>query len=450
MIQSGFIAAIDLGTSKIKGVVGRKNENGIISIMAHESVSSENCIRRGVIHNVEETGAKVRRVIDFLEKRIEKKIGRVYVSLSGQSLYSINIREVNTVSPSGIVNEEIVRQLKAGAEKFKPDFRRKYAIADVEYFTDDKPEKNPIGVTCSRIEADYKVIVGRPNLYTNIQKAVEEKGQIQVADIIVGPLATAAIALTDEEKELGCALIDFGGGTTSLSIYKDDVLRYMVIIPFGGKNITKDIGALNFAETEAEQYKIKFGKAKDNQETSLFSSPFSSKPDINLEELNKVIIMRLDEITANIKEQIIQSGYNNQLGAGAIITGGASQLKNIDQYLENKLEMKVRKANTKKAVVNNASEITNDPAFTEVLGILALADGDCEQAFIEPVEYEETFEDTKTENKKGKKTFNDLRNIVKSNQEKEEKKHEKQKGNSLGQKMGNFFTTLFSDDENEE
>ena len=258
----------------------------------------------------------------MLENTLDRKIGKVYVSIGGQSVHTEMIREMKQLSSSGIVTESVVEQLRNAADKYKPDLKRKYAIVDVEYFLDDKPEKNPVGVTCSTIEAEYQVVVGRPNLGPNLEKVIVEKGHLQIADFLVGPLAAAAIVLTDEEKELGCAFLDFGAGTTTLSIYKGSILRRMVTIPFGGKNITKDIAELNFVESDAEQYKVKYGKAaRENTESSLFASPFTSKPDIDLVELNKVIVMRLDEITANIKEQIRLSGYQEQLGAGLIITG---------------------------------------------------------------------------------------------------------------------------------
>src|SRR5690606_29405448 len=198
-------------------------------------------------------------------------------------------------------------------------------VADVEYYIDDKPERNPVGVTGSQIEAGFELIVGRPNLMHNIEKSIKAKSELEIAGYVVGPVASAAIALTDEEKELGCAFIDFGAGTTTLSVYKEGILRRMVVIPFGGRSITKDICALNFTENDAEQLKIKFGKAMETHEGPLFTSPFSSKPDIDLAELNKVIGMRLDEIIANIREQISLSGYEEQLGAGVVITGDASQ-----------------------------------------------------------------------------------------------------------------------------
>lgn len=388
MTQSGFLAVIDLGTSRIKGVVGRKNENGVLSIMASGTIDSGNSIRRGMVYNIEQAGANVQKLVMMLENSISRKIARVYVSLAGQSLHTLEFNEMKQLS-SGMVTEEVVKQLHMAAEKFQPEMKRNYRVADVEYYIDDKPERSPVGVTGSQIEAGFELIVGRPNLLTNIQKSISSKTELEIADYIVGATASAAMALNEEEKELGCGFLDFGAGTTTLTVYKNGILRRMVVIPFGGKNLTKDICALNFTENDAEQLKIKFGKAFENHDGPLFSSPFSSKPDIDLTELNKVIGMRLDEIIANIKEQINLSGYEGKLGAGLIISGGASQLRNLDIYLTQKLKLPVRKASAKKSMINNAPELINDPSYTQVLGMLLSAEEDCGQVAVESHDEEE-------------------------------------------------------------
>lgn len=449
-MQSGFIAAIDLGTSKITGVIGRKNENGVISVLACDSISSDNCIRRGLVYNIEETGAKIRKLVTMLENRLNRKVGKVYVSLAGQSLHTVDFREMRQLTSSGIITENVVEQLRAAARKFAPELKRNYAIADVEYFVDDKPEKNPVGVSCSQIEANFELVVGRPSLLSNIEKSVTEKAQMPIADYIVGPIAAAAIALSDEEKELGCAFIDFGAGTTSLSIYKGGILRKMVTIPFGGRNITKDICGLNFIESEAEQLKVKFGKVFEANDNSFFNSPFSSKPDVDMKELNKVILLRLDEITANLVEQIKLSGFQGQLGAGVVITGGASLLKNLDLYLKDKLEMPVRKASAKKAFINNSSELANDPSLTEALGLLLCGTEDCEYVAVENHEGEDAGGTSETP--ASSRRINELRNKVKKDQKKREKKEEKKhsSGNGLFSKIENVLGNMFSDDDDDE
>lgn len=443
MIQSGFIAAIDLGTSKITGIVGRMNESNVISVLASETIPSNQCIRRGLVYNVEETGAKVKKLISLLENKLGRNIGKVYVSIAGQSLRSMEYRERKQLSSTGIVTEDIVNQLRDVAEKYQPDMVRRYAIADVEYYLDDKPEKNPVGVTCSNVEADFQLIVGRPNLISNIEKSITERAQVEIAGYTVGALASAAVALTDDEKELGCAFIDFGAGTTTLSVFKGGILRRMVVIPFGGRTITKDICELNFTEADAEQYKIKFGKARENNENSLFS-PFSSKPDIDLVELNKVIVMRLEEITANLKEQIKLSGYEEQLGAGIVITGGASQLKNLDLYLADKLKMSVRRASAKKSVVNNSPDLANDPAMTQALGLLMFGTEDCEAIIFED---DESKEQPVEEKKRSGRRFGEMREKVKKEKIKVEKREKKNSGGGFKDAIGGFFSGMFTEDD---
>lgn len=442
MKQSGFIVAIDLGSSKIAGVVGRMNENDVISILANGSIPSNRCIRRGMVYNIEETASKVKKLISMLENTIGRRIGKVYVSISGQSLHTIDHRERRQLSSSGIVTESIINQLTDAAEKFKPDMSRNYGVADVEYFIDNKPEREPVGVSCSVIEANFKIITGRPNLIYNIEKSIKEKLNLQIAGYTIGAIASASIALNDDEKELGCAYLDFGAGTTTLSIYKGGILRRLVEIPFGGKNLTSDICELNFTENDAEQYKVKFGKARENIENSLLS-PFSSKPTIDLVELNKVIVMRLDEITANIKEQIKLSSYEGQLGSGIVMTGGASQLKNLDIYLTEKLKMPVRRASAKKIFINNSPDVANDPSLTQALGLLLFGTEDCELS-----EIENGADELIADNKKMAANAN-----VKKEKPKKKKREEtwvkKNTGGGFKDAIGGFLSGMFSEDDDE-
>lgn len=413
MTQSEFIAVVDLGTSKITCVVGRKNEDGGISVLHHETIDSENSIRRGLVYNIENTGGKIDRVVRLMENKMGHKIGQIYVSLSGQSLQTLEFKELRQLY-NGIVEEDDVNALIDSANSFNKDLlnssslelRYNYLIGDVEYFIDGKSERHPVGVTGKNLEGVFQLIVGRPNLLTNIKSCASDKAKIPLAGFIVGAIASSKIVLTEEDKELGCALIDFGAGTTTLSIYKEGMLRRMVVIPFGGKNITKDIMALQLMENEAERLKIKYGQAAETRTNSFFESPFSSKSEVDVKELNRVIGLRLDEIVANVKEQIILSGYQDKLASGAVIIGGASKLKNLDVYLKQKLNMPIRKGVISKGVINNANELVNDPAFTQVLGMLLIAEKNC--AYNEPVKEEspivEEHEETQKSNKSSKKT----------------------------------------------
>ncbi len=151
-MHSGFIVVIDLGTSRIKGVVGRKNEHNVISILASGSIDAGNSIRRGMVYNIEQVGANVHKLVMMLENSMGRKIGKVYVSLAGQSLHTLEFNEMKQL-PAGMVTEEVVNQLRKAAERFQPEMKRNYRVADVEYYIDEKPERNPVGVTGSQIEA---------------------------------------------------------------------------------------------------------------------------------------------------------------------------------------------------------------------------------------------------------------------------------------------------------
>ena len=452
MQQPGFIAAIDLGTSKIAGVAGRKNDNNTVSVLAYATTPSENSVRRGAVHNIDEVGARVRKVVTMLENKLGETIDKVYISLTGQSLHSFDFWETKQLAGNTVTEDTLV-QLKEMAGKFAhPDGKRCFAIADMEYFLDDKAEQNPVGVPCSLIEAEYKIIVGRSSLSTNIEKSVKEKAKLKIAGTPIGIQASAAIALTPEEKMLGCAFIDFGAGTTTLSVYKGGILRRMVVIPFGGKTITEDIRALNYTEEQAESSKIKLGSATDKQQHKDKSkgfggivSPFAQKTSPlsgSTVELNNAIKMRLEEIVVNIEEQIKQSGYEGELGAGLIITGGASQLRNLDTYLTEKLKLPVRKASANKAYISNMSELAADPSLTQLLGLLLLGKNDCSQVQEKaPVVEQEEKEEVEVEVPKT------ATNIKSTTTKKDSNAPVKRR---FGRGIGSLLDGLFKDEEDEE
>lgn len=441
MIESGFIAAIDLGTSKITGIVARKNDDNVISVLACETTKSGNSIRRGLVYNIKETNANVRKVISKLENKLITnnlggKIAKVYVSVAGQSLHTIQHTVSKQLSSTGIVTDNVIEQMHKEAREFKPDMSELYNIADVEYIINGKAESKPVGVTTEAIEANYQMIVGRPNIVTNIDKSIKENSGIEIAGYVVGPLASANIALNEDEKELGCAFIDFGAGSTSVSIFKEGKLRHMVVIPFGGATITKDISELNLVEKDAEEHKIIYGKISEPKDTSLSKSSTEKTTEKNLDfsKLVHVIEMRVQEIVENIEAQINYSGYKDKLGAGLIITGGASQLKNLDLYLEAKLGMSVRKASAKRTYINNFPELANDPSYTQALGLLLYGKVNCEEEVIkEPV----------GESVEGKL---DKRKKIKS--EPSSKRNAGDKIKDMFGGLGGLFAGMFDEDDN--
>jgi len=434
MEQSGFIVGIDLGTSSIVGVLGRKNEQGVISILASESVPSDSAVKYGVIYNIDEAAGKIKKLISMLENKTGKKIGKAYVSIAGKSLKAVEHKETKLLDGMTPITFAVLDGMEQHAKLNKPEFYTNYSVLAPEYYLDGKYEDDPIDKVASSIEGHYRLIIGRPNIKANLLKSISEKAKIEIAGFIVGPVAEGALVLDEHDRQAGCALVDFGAGTTTLSIYKGGLLRYMAVIPLGGRTITKDIQELGFVFDSAETYKIRYGKlGKDKNKTI-----GEIAPEVDLRELNKVIQLRQDEIILNVINQIKESGYADQLEAGIIIMGGASQINGLTDYLAEKSQMTVRRAIAKRVYINNAADLLQNPLYTQALSLLLFGNENCEKKEMPVVA-------TKPEETQEK--------IVEPEILQKQKKQKKQKDGKqttlfgFFEKIQNFGGTMFNDEE---
>lgn len=382
MGYTDFIATIDLGTSRMVGMVGKKNEQGALSIIAYEVENSATCIRRGCVYNVEETANKIKRLIRKLENKLQgATIAKVYVGVGGQSVKTIEHKVPKLLGPEGVVTEEVIHSLYMECCNYRPDMLEVLAAVSPVYFLDDKPELNPVGVPCARIEARYKLIVGRPSLKRNIYKSIEERAQIEIAGIIVSPLALAQAVLSEDERDLGCALIGFGAGATTLTIYKNGQLKNLVVIPFGSGLITRDITSLHIVESEAERLKIAYGSAIMEPETEqtiqVNSADGMGMREIKITELNNVIEARMEEILKNVYARMDETGLNNVLGAGVVITGGGAALKNLPEIIKKQLNMPVRYGASRKSLLEIQESIAGNPEYATAIGLLLQGKVNC-------------------------------------------------------------------------
>lgn len=443
MEQSGFIVGIDLGTSKIIGVVGRKNEQGVISILASESIPSDSCVKYGVIYNIDEAAGKIKKLINLLENKTGKKIGKAYVSVAGKSLRAIEHKETKLLDGTTPITFALLDNLEQQAKLNKPEFFTNYSVLAPEYYLDGNYEEDPIDKIGSTLDGHYRLVIGRPNIKTNLAKSITEKAQIEIAGYIVGPFAAGALVLDEHDRQAGCALVDFGASTTTLSIYKGGLLRFMSVIPFGGRTITKDVQELGFVFESAETYKIRYGKlGKEKNKAAADVSP-----DVDLRELNKVIQLRQDEIILNVINQIKLSGYADELDAGIIMIGGASQMNGLVDYLAEKSQLPVKRAVAKRVYINNAAELLQNPLYTQALSLLLFANENCEKKEVVMPKVEPVIAPTPT-----------LTPPVEEEEEPEEdtkknKKHKKQKDGKqttlfgFFEKIQNFGGTMFNDEE---
>jgi cell division protein FtsA len=391
MAYTNFFAAIDLGSTHIVGIVGTRNANGL-SILAYEMEDSENCIRRGSIYNVKETANKIKRLVLKLENKLNgSKIGKVYVGVGGQSIRSVNHKVSKVFADTSDVTDEAVDALDKECFEFRPDLLSVLDVVSPTYYLDDKIEPNPVGVACKRIEACYKLIVGRPSLQQNINNSIKEQARIDVAGVLVSPLALADVVLNDNEKELGCALVNFGGGVTSVTIFKGGKLVDLCVIPLGSNLITKDIMDLNIVEKEAERIKINYARAtvdRENDPTIMVEKPDGmGMKEIKQSELNQIVQARVNEILENVYYRIEKS--NVQLGAGIVLAGGGSSLKYLSDVIRDHTKKDVRFATIRNDVMEKGDVVAGNPIYLVAVGLLAQSVENC-AAHIEgkPFEHE--------------------------------------------------------------
>ena len=381
MERREFIVAIDLGTSKIAAVAGVKDALGFITVLAVEQEASNGCIRRGVVYNVDETAVKIKKIISKLENKLPNKIAKAYVGLSGQSLQAIDHSVSLHFETETTITEDIISQLYQDAKKFQPELLDLLDAVYPRYEVDGKSEQNPSGVMGTDIVAHYKIIVARPSIKRKIILAAEKAG-LSLAGYFVTPLAVGNFLLTDTEKDLGCALIDFGAGTTTLSVYKGGNLRHLVVFPIGGNSITKDICNLNIIESEAEQVKIRYGRLgtvdAEEQDVAISTSGDAyGAQQIKVFDLNVVIEAREEEIIENIINQIELSESSRNLGAGIVLTGGAVALKGLAEKIRTKVNCEVRHSSPKRIQALGTLPDVHDLSYLQAISLMASGKENC-------------------------------------------------------------------------
>ncbi|GHU62382.1 cell division protein FtsA [Bacteroidia bacterium] len=332
-----FIAALDLGTFKMTAMFARKNFDGTLSGIQSESLPSRNSIKRGCVYNIEDAANNVSALIRKLNRKTTIPISKVYVGIGGQSLRT-ELCSIKKEVEDGTVTQELLNTIQEEIRnQYEDDVDEVLDILPQEYYLDGQLDSKPRGASASSIEAQYLMVIGGRKL-KRISRIVPK--DVEIAGYIVSPLATAQAVLTDNEKNQGCALIEFGAGITYLSIYKNGYLKYMVAIPLGGIAITKDIRSLNVSEEEAEDIKIKYGSAiwdvKEEKKIKVGEDTPTPR-DIEIKNLTMCIEARINEIFENAIYQIEASGYpKNMLNAGIIITGGGANLKDLPEFIHQK------------------------------------------------------------------------------------------------------------------
>ena len=258
MATTEFIAAIELSSSKISGIAGKKNSDGSIQVLAYAREDASSFIHKGVIYNIDKTAQALTSIINKLESQLNNSIAKVYVGIGGQSLRTVKNAVSRVLEEEGIISQELVDAIIYENLEVPLMDMSVLDVAPQEYKIDNNLQADPVGVAGKRITGNFLNIVARASLKKNLEHSFEQ-AKVEIADLLIAPIALANAVLTESEMRSGCALVDFGADTTTVSVYKNNILRFLSVLPLGGNNITRDITALQMEEAEAEQLKLKYG-----------------------------------------------------------------------------------------------------------------------------------------------------------------------------------------------
>ena len=336
-MDTRYIVVLEIGSSNIKGLAAAVGELGEINIIAIEEIRVTNCVRYGKIQNVQEVSAHVNDIIRKLENNpliSPRKITDIYVALGGRSLSTVTAQAQAKFPNAVEITPETIDRLKRDASFGLVTDKLNLDMVPHLFFVDKSEVKNVVGTIGSYIRAEFSAIVISPSIRNNLDR-IKFDGRTIERHYVVRPTALADLVLTASEKQLGCALVDFGAETTTITIYKGDVLQTIVTLPMGSRNITRDLMVgLSMTEDSAEIAKARTGSA----------IPVDATTSSDL-EINNYIVARAGEIVANILHQIEAAGFKPQsLPAGIILTGGGSRLRNFDRLMEAQSKMPVRMA----------------------------------------------------------------------------------------------------------
>jgi len=338
MMSSEIIVGLDIGSTKIACIVGRRNEYGKIDILGLGKSPSLG-VHRGVVANIQHTVDSIKAAVSEAEQRSGVEIRIVNVGIAGQHIRSLQHRGSIIRNSIDIeIDQSDVDTLTENMHKLVlPPGEDIIHVLPQEYIVDgEQGIRIPIGMSGICLEANFHIITGQMAAIKNIEKCVTKAGLI-IDKLILEPLASAEAVLSSEEKEAGVALIDVGGGTTDIAIFQDNIIRHTAVIPLGGNVITDDIKeGCSIIKAQAEALKINFGSAlaTENREEEIVSIPGlkgREPKEISLKNLANIIQARTEEIIEHVYYEIKNSGYDNKLIAGIVLTGGGSQLKHIAQ-----------------------------------------------------------------------------------------------------------------------
>lgn len=377
MEQEKIIVGLDIGTTKICAIVGKKNAFGKLEVLGMGKAESEGVLK-GVVTNIDRTVSAIKKAIEEASNQSGINIGKVNVGIAGQHIRSyiqhgVHIRnsKENEISIEDVnhLTEDMHRLLLQPGNEIIHVMPQDYTVDYEDGIMD------PVGMTGVRLEADFHIITAHTSAINNINKCVV-RANMEIDSLILEPLASSLAVLSEEEKEAGVCLIDIGGGTTDIAIFHENIIRHTAVIPFGGNIITTDIqDGLMVLAKHAEQLKTRFGKAiadeaSPNQIVSIPGIRSRPPKEISVKNLSSIIQARMEEIIEMAHAEIISSGYEKKLAGGIVITGGGAQLSGLKQLVEFMTGLDTRIGYPNEHMGKTKIELVKSPMYATAVGLV--------------------------------------------------------------------------------
>ena len=370
--QENIIVGLDVGTTKICAVVGEVEGNkiNIIGIGTHPSIG----LRKGVVVNIESTVESIQKAVEEAELMAGCEISSVYAGIAGGHITGFNSRGIVAIKGPEVTKNDVERVIDAARAVAIPMDREVIHVIPQEFIIDDQGGiQNPVGMSGVRLEAKIHIVTGAVTSAHNIVKCANRSG-LDVCDIVLEPLASGEAVLTNEEKDLGAALLDLGGGTSDLAIFFGKNIKHTFVLSLGGNNLTNDISiGLRASQAEAEKIKIKYGTCVtqniSSEETIEVPGMGGRKPrKLPRQILGEILEPRIEEIFTLIKREIFRAGMDNVITSGVVLTGGSSLLHGITDIAESIFDVPSRLG--KPMGISGLIDVVNNPMYATGVGLV--------------------------------------------------------------------------------
>jgi len=446
MSSNNIISVIDIGTTKIVALIGKRESNGTFTILGKGHVQSKG-VSRGNVYNIVSTANSIKEAVEMAEQEAGMKMTSVYVGIAGQNISClINSDYVTRNKGDEIITQEELEQFIQSQENISLDPGRQIVqIIPKQFMIDGEVVENPVGCLAKRLEAQFHIITTASNNITSIKRSIEH-ANLQLKKIFLEPIASARAVLYPDEFEAGVAMIDIGGGTSDLAVYQQNMLVHTGVIPFGGNAVTLDLEKIfGLTNKDAENLKVKFGKAipeeSDKAEVVIIKSNIEGreKKEIDLYTLSNIIKARIEEIFGFLNQQITLANAQKQINLGLVLTGGGAMLKNLPQLAAYLTTFETRIGIPLIHINESSKNSMNNPQYATAIGLLILG-------------YENEVQTQTTQQITPEPIKNDPTIVINNNDEpkpkqqetpnKPKKEHKKAKKSKVGGILGTIKTSI--------